>query len=285
MKLNKEKIKQIFIGIGKCLSILLLLVAIVAGVLWSNNVAAERVCQKMEITVHRVDTLAFLTPELVLSDIIKAGMDAKGVKVDEYNSYDLQKMLNNRDYIEEASCVFLSNNVLNVNVKQIIPVMRVFATDGSSSYYNAIGKRIDASLKFHVDVPLFVGVNLADTAAISDYIRLANYIIEHQELYGYVTAINVKDADNVIIVPNVRGHVINFGNISHGSFDNKFAKIKQIYKEVIPHSGWWMYDTISVKWKHQIVASRRNYRKAPLPDFSSDEEDEAPDIASITIGE
>lgn len=264
---------------------MLLLSAIVAGVVWSNDIAAKRVCQRVHITVHHVDTLAFLTPELVRADISNFGMDATGVNVNQFDSYKLQSQLKSNDYVEDASCVFLSNNVLNVNVKQIVPVMRVFATDGSSSYFNTAGKRIDATLRFHVDVPLFVGVNIADTAAISDYIRLANYITSHRELYGYVTAVNVRDPNNIIIVPNIRGHVINFGNINQGSFDNKFAKIKQIYTKVIPHSGWWMYDTISVKWKHQIVASRRNYKRAPEPDFSAYDDEIAPDIESITIGE
>lgn len=264
---------------------MILLSAIVVGVIWSNDIAAKRVCPSVQITVHHVDTLAFLTPELVRADIHNFGMDATGTRVKDFDSYKLQSLLMANDYVEDASCVFLTNNVLNVNVKQIVPVMRAFATDGTSSYYNIVGKRIDATLRFHVDVPLFVGVNPADTAAIADYIRLANYITEHRELYGYVTAINVKDPNNIIIVPNIRGHVINFGNINQGSFDNKFAKIKQIYTKVIPHSGWWMYDTITVKWKHQIVASRRNYKKAPTPDFSAEDDEIAPDIESITIGE
>ena len=38
--------------------------------------------------------------------------------------------------------------------------------------------------------------------------------------------------------------------------ENKFARLKTMYKDVLPVKGWTYYDTISVKWRGQVVATR-----------------------------
>ena len=43
--------------------------------------------------------------------------------------------------------------------------------------------------------------------------------------------------------------------------ENKFNRIKTFYKEVMPVKGWNYYDTISVKWRGQVVTTRRDKQK------------------------
>lgn len=285
MAKKKHKIKRIFIGICKCLTLSVLVAVIAVGVVWSNRVAAARVCTGMKVNVEMCDSLQFVTPENILADIKKSGLTADGVRLADYDTYKLQNTLSSRDYIENASCVILTDGTILVNVKQMVPVMRIFNLSQDSYYYNIAGKRIRASSKFRMDVPIVFGVNENDTLLVRDCLKLSDYISSHPDISDYVTSIDAHDPNNVIIVPNIRGHVVNFGSISHGNFDNKFAKIKQMYKEVIPHCGWWMYDTISVKWKNQIVATRRNPKKEIQPDFSADDDELPPDIGSVTVSE
>ena len=56
-------------------------------------------------------------------------------------------------------------------------------------------------------------------------------------------------------MPVIRGHVVNLGDTS--LIANKFDRLKVFYREVMPVKGWNFYDTVSVKWRGQIVASRR----------------------------
>ena len=92
----------------------------------------------------------------------------------------------------------------------------------------------------------------------------------------------MRDTNNIIIVPELSGHVVNIGNAD--GFENKFAKLKQFYTQVLPKRGWNTYDTISVKWNHQIVATRRvKAVEQVLPDHSEDDE-QAPDIETMTVG-
>ena len=60
---------------------------------------------------------------------------------------------------------------------------------------------------------------------------------------------------DIILVPLIRGHVVNLGDTA--DIDDKLARVMTMYRKVLPLKGWEYYDTISVKWAGQVVASRR----------------------------
>ena len=92
----------------------------------------------------------------------------------------------------------------------------------------------------------------------------------------------VRDTNNIIIVPEVSGHVVNMGNAT--GFENKFAKLKLFYAEVMPKRGWNTFDTISVKWNHQIVATRRVKAVRQELQAPPEDDEQAPDIETMTVG-
>ncbi len=65
-----------------------------------------------------------------------------------------------------------------------------------------------------------------------------------------------KDADDILLIPRVAGHVINFGDAS--GLERKRRALMAIYRNVMPYKGWEEYDTISVKFRGQVVATRRD---------------------------
>ena len=67
---------------------------------------------------------------------------------------------------------------------------------------------------------------------------------------------------NIIIIPTVVGHVVNFGDTS--MVDDKFLRLRTFYRKVLPTVGWQHYDTIAVKWRGQVVATRRHKRPEPV---------------------
>ena len=94
---------------------------------------------------------------------------------------------------------------------------------------------------------------------------------------------SVRDSNNVYIVPCILGHVVNIGHIDN--LDNKFAKLREFYTKVMPEKGWLYYDTISLKFSHQVVATRRV--KAVKSDFDwANQPDEADaDIETMMVSD
>ena len=260
----------------------LLIIAIAAlgvGIVWTNTQAASDKCRHMLIDIVNTDSVAFVTKASILNMINSLELNPEGKTFSQINTDKIEQALNSSEYIENSECVIQENNNIHITVTQLIPILRVF--DGDESYYlNKEGKRMNASSRFHTEVPIVCGkfTNHADALIVQP---IAEYVQKDKALKDLVTMYTVKDSNNIIVVPCIYGHVINFGN--NKGIDNKFKKLKKFYQEVMPEKGWLTYDTITLKWKHQIVASRRSKKAKKVVLYNPEEEEVAPPIESIMI--
>ncbi len=166
----------------------------------------------------------------------------------------LESKLRASDRIEHVNVALLNNGTLAIDVVPMLPVARVF--DESGSYYiNAEGKRISADPRYHVDVPVVVG-RFCDRYPPARLLPLLSHIAANPVLDALVSTVKQEADGNILIIPTIRGHVINFGDTS--LVDNKFDRLRRFYRKVMPVRGWETYDTLAVKWRGQIVATRRD---------------------------
>ena len=139
---------------------------------------------------------------------------------------------------------------------------------------------MDASVYYHTDVPVVQG-HFTKQYPATKLLPLIDYVESDSLLRSLVTMYCVRDSNNVILVPQISGHVVNIGNAS--GFENKFAKLLLFYREVMPKRGWNTFDTISVKWDHQIVATRRIKAVVPTIEYDPEDDEQAPDIKTMDM--
>lgn len=198
-----------------------------------------------------------------------------GVNKKTASAVDLQGVedrLNAIDNIEHATVERLPDNRIQVTVTPMVPVARVFDSAGRSYYVNANGKRLTANSRFRLDVPVISGdfdARHPATAILPLVRRLegdpAWKAIVSQYRYDRRTG-------DIILVPMIRGHVINLGDTT--ALESKLARVMAMYHKVLPLKGWDYYDTLSVKWGGQCVASRRD-KAVPQTMILFDQEGEA----------
>ena len=260
--------------------LLILAVALTSGILWAHNKSLGEVCEKIDVEVINADSTSFVTPQGVLNDLKGQGIQVIGKRMGEIDASDIEKALRLSPYLENADCVKCQDGRLLIRVSQLVPVFRVF--DGDASYYvNRAGKRMAANAYYHCDVPVVQG-HFTRKYPATRLLPLIDYVEGDSLLRTLVTMYQVRDTNNIIIVPDVSGHVINIGNAD--GFDNKFAKLKLFYREVMPKKGWNTYDTISVKWNHQIVATRRVKAVQQIMEYDPEDDEQAPDVETMTLG-
>ncbi|MEG2218029.1 MAG: hypothetical protein RRY02_00755 [Muribaculaceae bacterium] len=261
-------------------SVLVLLIAYLAiSITWAGVQAEKDVCKNVEVRILNADSTVFLTQKGILKELEGLHIKLKGKRISEINTEAVEQALDKFDYLEQAECVIEDNSKVVIEVKQLLPIMRVF--DGEKTYYlNKDGKQMRADARYHIDVPLVKG-RFNNKLKASSLIPMVQYISGNEALNMLVTMIEVRDANNVFIIPNIYGHVVNIGTPT--DFESKFAKLMMMYKDVMPIKGWYTYDTISVKWDYQIVATKR--QKAIKEDevFGPDDDEPAPDIETMTI--
>lgn len=260
--------------------LMILAVALTVGILWAREKSRGELCTSVDVEVVNADSTSFVTPQGVLNDLKAQGIKIVGKYMGNINASDIEEALKVSPYLENADIVKCQNGKVLIRVSQLVPVMRVF--DGEDSYYmNRAGKRMAATTYYHCDVPVVQG-HFTRKYPATRLLPLIDYVENDSLLHSLVTMYQVRDTNNIILVPDISGHVVNIGNAD--GFENKFAKLKLFYHEVLPKRGWNTYDTISVKWNHQIVATRRiKAVEEILPDHSADDE-QVPDIETMTVG-
>jgi cell division protein FtsQ len=185
-----------------------------------------------------------------LGDLSKTIRRTKHSKI---NTLQLENSLRALDKIEDAHCVILNNGMLRIDVVPMQPVARVF--DGHTSYYiNNQGKRIHADARYHVDVPIVSG-HFASGEDVAELLPMFDYIRRNPEYDALVTEVTKNKRGDIIVVPSVVGHVINIGDTT--MIADKFARLRKFYHKVMGIKGWNYYDTLSVKWRGRLVATRR----------------------------
>lgn len=263
----------------KYIGLILTVGLLVVGIIWANRQISVVKCRNIVIDIVNTDSVSFVTEGNIINILNSSKLNPEGKPINNINTNLIENTLNKSEYIEKAECIMLPNNNMHIIVTQLIPVLRVF--NGNESYYlNKNGKRMNASGRFHADVPIVTGEfnHHADALRVKP---IAEFVQQDKHLQELITMYSVSDSNNIFIVPCIYGHVINFGDNSN--IENKFAKLKKFYREVMPVKGWLTYDTITLKWNHQIVANRRTKKIKQKIIYNPEEEEIAPPIESIII--
>lgn len=255
-------------------------VALTTGILWARSKSMGELCTAIDVEVVNADSTSFVTPQGVLNDLKGQGIKVVGKRMGEIDASDIEEALRQSPYLENADCVKCQDGRVLIRVSQLVPVLRVF--DGDESYYvNRAGKHMAVTSFYHCDVPVVRG-HFTRKYPATRLLSLIDYVEQDSLLHSLISMYQVRDTNNIILIPNMSGHVINIG--SADGFDNKFAKLKQFYTQVMPKRGWNTYDTISVKWNHQIVATRRVKAVEKVVEYDPEDDEQAPDIQTMTLG-
>lgn len=184
----------------------------------------------------------------------------------------IERRLMKKDNVEDVQAVrsYCGDRArVNVFITPMKPVARVF--EGNISYYiNRSGKKLTANARYRIDVPVITGDFRRRTPA--EILPLLDYMENDEKFSSIVSSIDIAPNGDIIIVPLIEGHVINFGEPR--LFRNKVRRISEFYRQVMPVKGWHFYDTISVKWDGQVVATRRKYTPPPPNIFFDTEAEE-----------
>lgn len=243
-----------------CACTVVMLVYLAFAMAGTNGMSGRAAVGDMRISVADSLHTGFITPDDVRRDFVRGYR--KGAPRSSVSLRSIEAGLNASDKIESANVAMLNDGTLAIDVLPMVPVARVFEKGGHKSYYiNALGKRIGAEARFHIDVPVVCGTFTPERPA-SRLLPLLSYIAADPQLDALVSTVVSEPDGDIIIVPAMRGHVINFGDTA--DMPDKFARLQRFYRTVPAVRGWESYDTISVKWRGQVVANRRAGRLAPV---------------------
>lgn len=183
-----------------------------------------------------------------------------GRKMENINIQDLEKRLQANPFIESAKVYMDMDGVIQVEISQRHPVLRILNRFDQDFYIDQHGLKIPLSNNFTAQVLVANGnidemftnrIDTLHTGLAKDIYRTAEFIRKDTLWNAQIAQIYVNQAREIELIPRVGNHKILLGRAD--SLATKFHNLQIFYKQAIPQVGWDKYRVINIKYANQVI--------------------------------
>lgn len=247
--------------------------AVVTSLAFTEIRQQSVLCKKIEININRDDENYFINKQDVLKILYSTGDSLVGTPIHRVPVSLLERLLSINKYIQNAEVFIDVKGNLQVNVEQRKPMLRIFNSNQQSYYVDENGGKMPLSPLYTAHVLVANGAideqyngkdDSVNTPILHSLYYLARVIKADKFWDAQVEQIYIEQNQDIVLIPRVGDHKIIFGDTSNAV--EKFENLLVFYQKALPKVGWQTYHTINVKFKGQLVCSRRD--KADLPAIS-----------------
>lgn len=224
----------------------------------------QTTCKSFEISIEYEDADPLISIDEIKHSIYDAFDTLIGKKISDIDPVQIENMVNEMDFVDNADVYTSITGKMNINVTQRKPIVRIVNNSNNSYYIDQSGEVIPTNQGFPSRVLIANGLiaeNYSDTLSIqtssklAEIYRLATYIQNDPLLKIQIEQIYVTKNREYEFVPKVGRHIIIFGGIE--DLEEKFNKLLVFYHQGINNAGWNTYKSINLKFENQVVCSKK----------------------------
>lgn len=229
-------------------------------------------CRGIHLEVEGNPAVTFINKGAITRLLQKdRGLNPVGKQLSDIRIRSLEQAVKTFPWVRDAELYVDNDNLLQITVTERVPVARVFMSSGYSFFLDATGIRLPVTGSFAVKLPVFTGfpddqasAGPADSLLLSGMIALSGYLKDHPFWMAQVDQISINRDREFEIVPAVGDALIEFG--AGKDIPEKFAKLMVFYRQGLNNIGWGYYDTLDLRYRGQIVATRKRANHNPVVD-------------------
>jgi cell division protein FtsQ len=239
---------------------------------FSRSKQDNKICSELVIKVDTETGMHFINEDDVILALRTKGLNPVGAKMKEVDLDEIESLLLTIAEIKSAEVFKTMNGQVGINIRQRVPIARVFNQSGRNFYLDEDGFQMPVSEKYSPRVLVFTG-NIYDPPTdlsareldldpeldkmymADEIFKLAKFIRDDEFWSAQIQQVNVNSKSEFELIPTVGDHRVMFGNLDN--MEGKFNKLFVFYKEGLNNTDWEKYDTVNVKFKHQIICTKK----------------------------
>ncbi|MDZ7899490.1 MAG: hypothetical protein U5N85_15885 [Arcicella sp.] len=145
---------------------------------------------------------------------------------------------------------------LTLDIDEHVPIARIVSNNKEDDYVTEQGGFIGVSSHYTIRTLLLSGSYFETVQGLQGtknkpILDLIKAINADAFWKAQISQLVVEKDGGITLIPEIGNHQIEFG--MGIEIEAKFKKLKILYKEILPVTGWGKYKKISVKYKNQIV--------------------------------
>lgn len=165
---------------------------------------------------------------------------------------EMEQRISNHAAVKNANVYSDILGKISVEITQRKPIARVVG-EKDSYYLDEDGKQMPLSNHYTARTLVISG----NVAAINSeaLFQMAKYIYKNPFWRAQIMQIHIEENEDLTLIPRVGYHQIVFGKAEN--LEEKFSNLKLFYEKGISYKGWNSYSSINLKFKNQIVCTKK----------------------------
>ena len=235
---------------------------------------SDSICSKLDIVITDSLTNRFVTKNDVRDLLQSSNLPVLGYPITQVNTKEIEDVLNDYKSIKSAEAYVTVDGTLHLLINQRQPILRILNSNNQGYYLDKEGIIIPLSKRYssfvliangYINEPYRVIENISilnecnpestKGKQLLDLFNLAKYIYKNDFWNAQFEQIYIDKNGEVELIPRVGAHIIKLGPLDN--YEGKLRKLKIFYEEALPTEGWNNYEIINLKYKNQVVCTKR----------------------------
>ncbi len=248
-------VKKIFVILGW-----ICLVGAIGFTIYYAYMQREAVrCQEIVVNINP-NSPKFLDEAEIADMIEKSGESIVGNRLSAININKLETKLSSFSTLDNVEIFkkveskgFSFKGKLVISVDERTPVVRI--KNSTEDYYlDKDGFKIPVSAKY-VERKLIVSGTIPDLEIQKSLLKMADFVNKDDFWKAQIEQVFIQANGELLLLPQVGDYLIEFGKPD--DYEVKFRNLKAIYQQGFKNLGWNKYRTISVKYRNQVVCTKK----------------------------
>ena len=231
----------------------LLAVYLILAAIFFEQDRHQSVCREVQVVVADSLEKHFVSEGDLAAWLKRVGLNPVGKPLREVNTERIEQELLKNEMIAGVEVYKTPSGLIKLVVEQKMPILRVMSVRGNY-YVDNKGSVMPFSRHYVAHVPIANGY-VEKELAVTDLCKFALFLQENDFWNDQIEQIYVHPDKEDELIPRVGNHRILLGTFDH--FEEKLANLRLFYEQAIPKMGWEKYSIINLKYRNQIVCTKR----------------------------
>ena len=210
-------------------------------------------CQNLIVVIKDSTNRQFLTTDNIVTMLKSAQLYPVNKPVNSINTHTIEEKIAESELVSSVTAYKTPSGNIKIEITQKMPILRIF--NARESYYvDESGRTMPADYLYATYLPIASG-NIEKSLATAELYKFALFLQKNEFWNNQIEQIYVNANTEVELIPRIGDHRIILGSFE--DFEEKMNNLRLFYEQAIPKIGWDKYEVINIKYKNQIVCTKK----------------------------
>lgn len=213
-------------------------------------------CNGVLVSISSQDS-GLLSRDNVIDMLKENNLDPNGKEMGSVVCRDIERFFKKLSAVEKCEAYKTTAGYIDLSIQCRMPIMKILQSNGDEFYIDTTGNKI-VNIHKTLHVPVATG-HIHDDMVKKELKEIANAIYGNKFWQAQIQQIYFDENRNVILVPRVGDHIIEFGDVENAPA--KLEKLYTFYKKGLSTIGWNKHSKLNIEFGNKVFATLKENKK------------------------